>query len=35
VSFYGADLAHVHDVGFDFIARGAAPAIVERLRAAA
>ena len=32
MSFYGHDLAHAHDVGFDFIARGAAPAIVTRLR---
>jgi SAM-dependent methyltransferase len=34
MSFYGADLAHVHDVGFGGVARSAAPAIVDRLRAA-
>lgn len=33
LSFYGSALARVHDEGFDFIARGAAPAIVELLRA--
>ena len=34
VTFYGPDLAHVHDAGFGFLARAAAPAVVARLRAA-
>jgi SAM-dependent methyltransferase len=31
---YERDLAHVHDAGFGFFARGAAPGIVRRLRRA-
>src|SRR5215217_7175244 len=30
-SFYGADLAHTHDVGFDFWARGATPGVLRLL----
>lgn len=32
--FYGRDLSHIHHHGFGDFARGAAPAIVQRLRAA-
>lgn len=31
---YGADLAHVHDEGFDFLVRAAGPFLLGRLRAA-
>ena len=31
---YGRDLAHLHDVGFDLLAKHAAPAIVKQLHAA-
>jgi SAM-dependent methyltransferase len=30
--FYGPDLAHVHDAGFGFVARAAAPAVARMLR---
>jgi SAM-dependent methyltransferase len=32
--FYGSDLAHVHDAGFGWLARAAAPALVRMLRRA-
>ena len=34
MTFYGRDLAHIHDAGFGFIARAAAAALVDRLRTA-